>query len=285
MWLALLALAVLYVAVTLLLWWTQERMIFPRAHVRAPAYPLPEGNRRLDLTTTDGSRLVGNHVPARRPARALLLGFAGNAWNADDFTVFLAHRLDDVEIVVFHYRGYAPSEGEPGEAALVADALAIYDFVVARPRKVPVIVAGFSIGSGVAAALACARPVDGLVLFTPFDSILAIARSRFPLFAAGFLLRHPFRSDLRLAELDVPTAVVLASDDRIVPARHSRALVRLLRRPVLVETVPASTHGGMYRMPEVDGALRRAVDAVLEERRGSLREGPAAAQALAPEPR
>ena len=283
MWLALLALALLYAAVTLLLWRAQERMIFPRAYVRAPAYPLPEGNRRLTLTTTDGFHLVGNHVPARRPARTLLLGFAGNAWNADDFTVFLAHRLDDVEIVVFHYRGYAPSEGEPGEAALVADALAIYDRTVATKAPARVIVAGFSIGSGVAAALARSRAIDGLVLFTPFDSILAIARARFPLLPAGLLLRHPFRTDLRLSDLDVPTAVVLASDDRIVPARRSEALVRLLRRPVLVETVPGSTHGGMYRMAEVDGVLRRAVDAVLEASRPSVRRDLATAANLAPE--
>ena len=285
MWLALLVLSLLYAAVTLLLWWTQERMIFPRAYVRPPAYPLPDGNRRVGLTTSDGVGLVGNHVRAPRPARALLLGFAGNAWNADDFTVFLAHRLDDVDIVVFHYRGYTPSEGEPGEAALVADAAAIYDQAVTLREPSRVIVAGFSIGSGAAAALACARPVDGLVLFTPFDSILAIARSRFPLLPAGLFLRHPFRSDLRLAGLDVPTAVVLASDDRIVPARRSSALLRTLRRPVLVETVPDSTHGGIYRMAEVDGALRRAVDAVLEATDVPTGEAIVPARALAQAPR
>jgi pimeloyl-ACP methyl ester carboxylesterase len=77
------------------------------------------------------------------------------------------------------------------------------------------------------------------------------------------LLRHRFRSDLHLAGLDVPTAVIAASDDRVVPRARTEALLRVLARPVLAETVPGSTHGGIYGLPAMDAALRRAVDALL----------------------
>jgi pimeloyl-ACP methyl ester carboxylesterase len=242
----------------------QEALIFPRHMVRPAPDPLPAGAERLELTTGEGHRLVGNLVRARpTPGRGLLIGFAGNAWNADDFTLFLARRLPDLDVAAFHYRGYAPSEGRPGEAALRTDALAVHDHLAARLRPARVLAAGFSLGSGVAAALARERSVDGLLLVTPFDSIESVARARYPWVPVGTLLRHRFRSDLHLAGLETPAAVIAAGEDRIVPARHTEALVRVLRRPVLVETVPGATHGGLYHTPEIDGALRRAVEALL----------------------
>ena len=245
------------------LWLAQDALIFPRYAVAPPAYELPPGTERIELRTAEGHRLVGNLVRAREPSRGLLLGFTGNAWHADDFTVFLAHRLRDVDIAAFHYRGYAPSEGRPGEAAITDDAVAAYDYLVQRLRPARVLLAGFSIGSGVAAALAARRPAAGLLLVTPFDSIEAVARARYPWLPVGRLLRHPFRSDRHLADLDLPTAVIIASHDRVVPAARTEALLRVLRRPVFVETVPDSTHGGLYHTAEIDEVLRRAIGALI----------------------
>ena len=265
-----------YLLVAACLWLAQDALIFPRYAVGPAEHVLPKGTERLELRTAEGHRLVGNLVRAREPSRGLLLGFTGNAWNADDFTVFLAHRLRDLDIAAFHYRGYAPSEGRPGEAALVADAVAAYDHLVERLRPQRVLFAGFSIGSGVAAALAAARPADGLLLVTPFDSIEAIARTRYPWLPVGRLLRHPFRSDRHLADLELPTAVIIASHDRVVPAARTMALLRVLRRPVFVETVPDSTHGGLYHTAEIDEVLRRAVAALIAAAEPVGRTAPAA---------
>ena len=247
------------------LYLAQDHLIFPRHLVPATAEPLPAGSRheRLELRTPEGHRLVGTLARAGRPAGVLLLAFAGNASNAGDFAFFLARRLPDLDVAVLHYRGYGPSEGRPGEAALAADAQAAYDHLVGRLRPRRVLLAGFSLGSGVAAGLATARRADGLLLVTPFDSVLAVARGLYPWLPVGLLLRHSFRSDLHLAGLETPTAVIAASDDTVVPRRNTEALVRVLRRPVLVETVPGSTHNGLYGMAEIDAALRRAVDALL----------------------
>jgi pimeloyl-ACP methyl ester carboxylesterase len=260
---ALLVAAGLYAAAVAGLYLAQDSLIFPRYMVRPSTDPLPAGTERLELHTPEGVRLVGNLVRARSASRGLLLGFAGNAWNTDDFTGFLARRLPDLDIAAFHYRGYAPSEGRPSEAALRADAAMIRDRLVQdlRPRRV--LLAGFSLGSGVAAALAHDRGADGLLLVTPFDSIEAVARAQYPWVPVSLLLRHRFRSDLHLAGLDIPAAVIAASDDSVVPEGHSKALTQALRRSVFTVTVPGSTHNGLYHMPEIDAVLRQAVEALL----------------------
>lgn len=264
---ALLAGLAAYAAAVAGLYLAQDAIVFPRGLVAA-ARPPPPGSERLELRSGDGRhRLLGTLIPASAapPAagRTLLLAFAGNAANADDLAAYLARRLPDLDVAALNYRGYAPSEGRPGEAALAADALVLHDHLTGRLRPARVLAAGFSLGSGVAAGLAAARRLDGLLLVTPFDSLEAVARARYPWMPVGRLLRHRFRSDLRLAGLDTPAAVIAAGGDRVVPPRHAEALVRVLARPVLVETLPGASHNGIYEAPGMDEALRRAVDALL----------------------
>lgn len=242
----------------------QDKLVFRRDMATTPNYPLPANTERLELRTADGETIRGNLVRARRqPSRGLVIGFSGNAWNADDCTTFIANRMDDVDIVVFHYRGYAPSTGTPSEAALFADALLIHDTLVKGMAPERVYAFGFSLGSGMAAYLAAHRELTGQLLVTPFDSIEAIARKRYPGVPVRWLIKNPFRSIDHLKNRPVPTAVVLASDDRIVPRERSERLIASLANPVLVETIPESTHVGLYDMAAIDELLRRSLD-VLE---------------------
>ncbi len=244
------------------LWLLQESLLFPRGAASAPTFALPEGAERVILHSVEGDRLVGASLRARRRSRGLLLAFGGNAWNADDLLVFLARRVEDHDLVVFHYRGYPPSEGRPGEAALYADALSIHDWAVASLAPDRVVALGLSLGSAVAAHLAAHRPLDGLVLVTPFDSIEAIAAERYFWVPVRALLRHPFRTAESLRGLDLPVAVILAEHDRIVPRARSTALVEVLRRPVLVATVPGVGHNAIYDREEFDRLLAEALRAI-----------------------
>lgn len=274
--------AVLYGAALTGLYLAQETILFPR-HVAAIAtYPLPPGAERLSLETPGGDRLVGYLVRARERSRGLLIGFPGNAWNASDMTVFLAHRVRDHDIVVAHYRGYAPSEGRPGEDVFYADAVLIHDAMVKRLHPARVLAAGFSLGSAVAGRLAQQRRLDGLLLVTPFDSVEALARSRYFWAPIGPLLKNRFRADRHLDGSNVPVAVILAGEDRTVPRARSEALLRVLRRVVLVETVPHSTHNGIYDHEEFDRLLARSLELLGQAATGEATgmpgaRGPAAA--------
>ncbi len=252
--------AALYGALVGGLYLLQGSLLFPRGAASLPSYPVPGRAKRQDLVTPDGARLVGHLVPAQGASRGLFIGFSGNAWNVDDFTVFLVNRLPDFDVLAFHYRGYSPSDGVPSEKALFADAAQIFDHYRASLQPKRIYAGGFSLGSGVAAYLARHRPLDGLLLVTPFDSIEAVAAQRYRWAPVSRLLKHPFHSDRYLEGLDVPTAVLLASNDRIVPRERSEALVERLVRPVLVETVPESTHVSIYDQERFDEAMQRAMD-------------------------
>jgi len=162
-------------------------------------------------------------IGASDAAQALLY-FGGNAedvaWNVPAFAAAFPGRA----VYLPNYRGYGGSSGAPNEAALFADALALYDHARARHDGIALI--GRSLGSAVAAHVAAERAVDKLVLITPFDSALNVARGMFPLFPVALLLKDRYDTAGRVADISAPVRVIIAGRDRVIPRRRSEALVR-----------------------------------------------------------
>jgi len=229
----LLAAGAVYLLTCVLLYLAQDRLLYlPTPEVAHP------GARALSVGRGAVTLRVWELHGAARPA---LIYFGGNAEdvgaNIADFDAAFPARA----IYLANYRGYGGSTGRPSEAALTADAEAIYDSV--RARHDPIAVIGRSLGSGVAVALAARRPVERLILVTPFDSIAGVAADHFPWLPVRALLRDRYDSLRRIGEVRSPTLVVVAEHDEVVYRARSDALIAAiapsLRHTVLV---PGATH-------------------------------------------
>ncbi len=256
--------ALAYVSLAASLYFAQTSIFFPSRLV-PPAGPLPPGAERVELTAPDGVRLEGVLIPParRRPSNVAILGFAGNASNAAAIAEFLASLYPEHPVIAFHYRGYWPSGGQPSAAALLDDAPLLFDLVRERLRPERMVVVGISIGSGVAAGLAARRPVDGAILVTPFDSLEAVARDRFPWLPVGWLIRHKLPSADFLSRSDVPVAIVAASHDGVVPPARTAALSASVRNLVHHVTLPGTHHNDIAYHPRFRAEMRLALEAML----------------------
>ncbi|MBJ6127645.1 alpha/beta hydrolase [Microvirga splendida] len=252
--------ALLYAALVLVTALFQTRMLFPARMAASNRPLLPLSAERLELTTPDGERLVGTRLGNASGTKPLLLGFGGNAWNADAVALTLHGLFPDHEVIAFHYRGYPPSSGEPSAKALFADALTIVDHLQ-QDRSRPVVAVGFSIGSGVAAYLAHQREVAGLILVTPFDSLKALAREHFSWAPTSLLLRHHMPTIDLVKDRPTPTALIAAGRDSIVPARRSEPLRSAVPNLVLDRTITDAGHNDLYQRPAFAVAMREAVAA------------------------
>jgi len=262
MWKFLLIPIVLYVALLLLVFVFQGRMLFPAGAVGG-AGPLPPGAERLALDTPDGHRLHGVRIPpSSEPSGTLILGFGGNAWNAETAAAYLHSLYPEAEIVAFHYRGYRPSTGTPGAGALLDDAPRIYDLAIERIRPSRVVAIGFSVGSAVAASLAPRRPLDGLVLVTPFDSMKKVAAGHYPWLPVRWLFRHEMQPASWLHGSRVPTAIVAAGRDALIVAERTEALRRMTGRLVFDRTIAGAGHNDVYDRPDFRAAMREALERV-----------------------
>lgn len=239
----------------------QSHLIFP-THAVPSAGPWPPGAGRLSLKTAEDQDLAGIHIPAdeRAKKRTLILGFGGNAWNAQDVAQYLHELFPDEEVVAFHYRGYAPSEGSPSADALIADAPLIYDLAVERVQPMQIIAVGFSIGSGIAACLVQARKLDGLILVTPFDSLKAVAQSMFPWLPIGPLFEHEIDAASAIEMLETPVAIIAAERDEIVPTERTDALRKRVPQLVFDRTIAGAGHNDIYARSDFHEAMREAFD-------------------------
>jgi pimeloyl-ACP methyl ester carboxylesterase len=258
------AAATLYAAIVLVMFLLQTDLLFPRNAV-GPAGPLPPTTEQLKLRSADGDMLRGVHIAPRQPGNGkhlLVIGFAGNAWNAANAATLLHETYPEADVVAFHYRGYAPSTGSPSAQALMADAPLIYDFAVARVRPQRMVAAGFSIGSGVAAVLAAERPIDGVILVTPFDSLKSVAAAWYPWLPVRALFRHEIDTAGAIERSKARVAVISAERDEVVPAARTEALKRRVWNLVFDRTIARAGHNDLYGRPEFGRLMTEALAAV-----------------------
>jgi predicted alpha/beta hydrolase len=116
MWAAKLALilATLYIAVIAVMYLAQTWLIFPANLAGLSQVQLPPSAQHLEVRTPKGEALMGVRIPAkgeRAQSTSTLIGFGGNAWNAEAMALYLHGLFPDHDVVTFHYRGYAPSRG------------------------------------------------------------------------------------------------------------------------------------------------------------------------------
>lgn len=238
----------------------QSHLIFP-VHAVPPAGPWPPGAEKLSLKAQSGAELIGIRIPPDEPISEpmLILGFGGNAWNAQDVAEYLHELFPSSDVVAFHYRGYSPSEGSPSAEALIADAPLVYDLAVGQLKPKKVIAIGFSIGSGIAAQLAASRDLDGLILVTPFDSLKAVAQSMYPLLPIGPFFDHEIDAASPLAKTDVPVALIAAELDEIVPGKCTEDLRRHVHTIAYDRTIAGAGHNNIYARSDFQEAMREAL--------------------------
>ena len=131
-----------------------------------------------------------------------------------------------VSWLLVDYRGYGLSEGSPGEAALVSDAIQWFDQAVKFPGidGARVFAFGRSLGSGVAVALAAERPLAGLILAAPFDSLAAVAKRYYWYLPVDWLLKHRFDSIARAPQLKQRLLCLIPERDEVIPPAHGERL-------------------------------------------------------------
>ena len=256
-----LVLVVGYLAVCALLYAVQDRLVWfpgPAPAVDPGALGLPFEEARI--TTEDGVALHGWFLPGGPDAVLVSHGNAGS----------IAGRLAHAEaflgmgrsVLLYDYRGYGRSEGRPGEEGTYRDAVAAFDWLVARGFAPGQITAyGESLGAAVTVELARRREPGRLVLEHAFLSVPEIGARVYPWLPVRLLSRIRYDSLAAAPELRLPVLVVHSPGDDLVPIAHGRQLHEALPGPKqFLETGGGHNDGGFLQRAEWREAVRRFLD-------------------------
>ena len=186
--------------------------------------------------------------------------FGGNAESVEGMRDDFARWFPRHSTYLVAYRGFGASDGSPTEAALLADALAVFDAVQARHPGAGITAIGRSLGSGVASYVASQRPVARLVLITPFDSLADVAQAHYRWLPVSRLMKDRYESTRYLAEYHGPVLVIRAGRDEVIPSTNTDRLVASLATPPQVIELPAADHNTVGDDPRFGEALRGFVD-------------------------
>jgi hypothetical protein len=222
-----------YAGVVAAMYLAQRSFLYPipttaRTTPKAAGFAQAEENV---LTTADGERVIVWHV-APQPGRHVVIYFPGNG----DTLAGSAGRFEEITsdgtgLIALSYRGYAGSSGRPSEQGLLSDAAATYAFAAATYDPARIVLWGFSLGSGIAVAIAAEHPVSGLILEAPYSSIADIAAAAFPFLPARYLLKDTFRSDQRIAQVQSQLLVMHGGRDRTIPIENGERLFAMAHKP------------------------------------------------------
>jgi len=239
--------ALIYIALCLMLFLAQRIFIY---------YPQPKSAADNSPTLTlnvEGARVLVGTRP--HPGPDAVIYFGGNAEDVSYSLPILADAFPERSLFALNYRGYGGSTGKASETALIADALVLFDRVrIDHPR---IVVIGRSLGSGVAIHVASERPVERLVLVTPYDSLLKLAAGQFRYFPIRWLLLDKFESWRYAAKVSAPTQLIAAQNDEVIPAASTEALYEHLPESLATLTVIRGVgHNSISESPEYIPALR-----------------------------
>jgi len=225
--------SVLYLVSLVVLFFAQRAFIFPipRTVRTAPAAAGLDAAEEHLLTTAGGEKVIVWHVPAKA-GHAVVLYFHGNG----DFLAGLVGRFRDITsdgtgLVALSYRGYAGSSGQPSEQGLLQDAAAAYAFALARYGADRIVVWGFSLGSGVAVALAADQRLGKLILEAPYTSITDVASAALPFLPVSWLIRDSFHSDRRIARVTASLLFMHGARDSTISIDLGERLFALAHEP------------------------------------------------------
>jgi hypothetical protein len=173
----------------------------------------------------------------------LLIYYGGNAEEVS-YNLWHIDRYNTNSFLFMNYRGYGNSEGKPTEVNLFKDALFVLDYITNKEKISAnhIVLMGRSIGSSVATYVARHRNVRGVILVSPFDSLVNLGKHHYPIFPVRYLLKHKFETIALASQIKMPAINIIGSNDSIIPNKFSHNLIKHWGGPYRTVTIKGATH-------------------------------------------
>lgn len=207
---------------------------------RAARYPngnwTPAGFKFEDawFHSEDGTQLNGWYYPHENPAAVVLLAH-GNGGNITGYAdaLRLLHDKHRVSVMVFDYRGYGKSDGEPDEQGILEDARAARHWLARRANvdEHDIVLMGHSLGGGVMVDLAATDGARGLVLVNTFTSLPDVASHHLPLVPARLIMHNRLESISKIENYHGPLLQAHSEEDRKIPMAQGKRLFAKANEP------------------------------------------------------
>lgn len=191
-------------------------------------------------------------TPAGEPARAALLICHGIGETVDHWLA-AQHLLAEhgVASLVFDYAGYGRSTGTVSWKQCEDDAVAAFELLRALTPALQPSILGFSMGSGIAAAIMDRVSPGNLILCAAFTSFPAAACAICVPKRLAFAVPPIWNSLESLRRCPSPALIVHGGRDRLFPQQMALDLAACCNPPAELVVVPEQRHSEPYYRPQI----------------------------------
>jgi alpha-beta hydrolase superfamily lysophospholipase len=156
----------------------------------------------------------------------------------------------NIASLVFDYSGYGRSTGRIDADQCESDVISAFGYLRQQMPATAISVLGFSLGSGIAAAVIQRITPNRLILCAAFTSIREAARGIGLPRIFTFLLPPIWNTEVALGSCTVPVLIVHSEKDRLFPPRMSSDLARACQSPCELIIVPGLLHNAAWHLPK-----------------------------------
>jgi len=225
--------AVVYLSVLILLFIFQRSLMYHPLENNYFGDRLDVNVENVKIINSDNINLLGWFHKKDLKKFKTIVYFHGNAGKLENRIHKLNHFKNmDVNFLIIAWRGFSGNEGKPSEKGLYDDGnSAILWLKNLGLKESDIILYGESLGTGVATELAQNKNFAGLVLETPFTSMIEAAKNFYPYIPVGLLLRDKYKNDKKIKNINIPILVMHGEADQIVPFWMGKKIYEIANQP------------------------------------------------------
>ena len=188
---------------------------------------------KVNIKTSDNINLLGWYHEKNLKEFKTLIFFHGNAGSLENRIHKLNHFKDmNVNFLIIAWRGFSGNSGEPSENGLYKDGKSAIDWLIKKDiSEQKLMLYGESLGTGVAVHLAQNRNFSGVILETPFTSMIDAAKTFYPYIPVKLLLKDKFENYKKIKNINSPILIMHGEADQIVPFSMGKKLYEIANKP------------------------------------------------------
>jgi len=188
---------------------------------------------KVKIQTADNIELLGWYHKKNLKDYKTLVYFHGNAGSLENRIHKLNHFQDmNINFLIIAWRGFNGNKGKPSERGLYVDGKSAIDWLKKKGvDEKNLILYGESLGTGVATHLAQNKNYAGVILETPFTSMVDAAKNFYPYIPINLLLKDKFENFKKVKNINTPILVMHGEVDQIVPFSMGKKIYEIANNP------------------------------------------------------
>ncbi len=224
---------VIYFSILVILFFYQRNLLYHPNENNYSGDKISVDIKKVKILTSDNIELLGWYHKKNLKDYKTLIFFHGNAGTLDNRIHKLNHFKDmEVNFLIIAWRGFSGNNGNPTEKGLYIDGRSAVNWILKQGVKEEnIILYGESLGTGIVTEIAQNKKFAGVILETPFTSMVAAAKQFYPYIPVNLLLKDRYENEKKIKHINVPIIIMHGKKDKIVPFSMGERIFELANEP------------------------------------------------------